>query len=82
MTKHAKLIIAFILGVLVGAGATHAGDEDGTVEEPGDEGAESVDQDDGADIGAPASGGEEGPGEEGLGGEPAEPEGGEPAVPE
>ena len=78
MTKHAKLIIAFILGVLVGAGATHAGDEDGTVEEPGDEGTEQSGESPSPSVGAAPSGGEDGPGEEGLGGDDAEPEG-EPA---
>ena len=65
MKKHAKLIIVFILGVLVGAGATHTGDEDvgeegAKVEEPEAEGTESDDPAIGEDGGTSVPGDEDG----------------------
>lgn len=65
MKKHATLIIAFILGVLVGAGVTHTGEEDvgeegAKVEEPEAAGTESDDPATGEDGGASIPGDEDG----------------------
>ena len=72
MKKHATLIIAFILGVLVGAGVTHTGEEDAKLaEDAADEGAVSEDPSpsDGGRAPVPETTGEgiDGPTEEEVG---------------
>ena len=72
MKKHAKLIIAFILGVIIGAGVSRSGDEDAKpAEDATDEGAVSEDPSpsDGGRAPVPEAAGEgiDGPTEEEVG---------------